>query len=632
MDTHEQGCRKCRFQSYSLSLTIGIITLLLYLPAARFDFIHLDDFHYVAENPFIESGFSLQNLFGVFTASYASNWHPLTWLSHMLDYELFGLNPGGYHIVNALIHTANSILLFLVLRCLTGATWKSFFVAALFAWHPLHVESVAWISERKDVLFTFFWILTLWSHWRYAKKPCAKRNLLTLLFCCLALMSKPMAVTLPIVLLLMDIWPLKRFGQPIETGSTLKRQFGRLILEKISLFIAVLFACALTFIAQQRSGAVKGLDHLSILPRLSNAFISYLSYLRMMAWPVDLAVIYPHAHHLRPVTGILCAAIFLAITVWALRTWKKYPVLAVGWLWYIITLVPVIGIVQVGVQAMADRYTYIPLIGLFIMIAWGVELFVNKRPSLKPVVLVGLCIAFAACLYTTRLQIHRWKNSLTLFTHALSVTEENWKAQSALGCWYFDQGNYDKSQECINNAIHINPENEFLRVRLGLTFTEQGKTAPAMEQYQEAIRINPNSSTAYYYMGTLYGERDNPEKMLSCYRKALAIVPGSRKAKNLIAWTLSTYPDEMIRDGQEALQLCGKLSFLEKPDAEYLCVLAAAYAEVGQIKKAILIAEQALEEAKTKKDINGTLIRKINTCLEQYKQGQAYRDMSPLID
>ena len=630
MNTLKQGCKPCKFRPIALSLAIGTITFLLYLPTAGFDFINLDDASYVGENPLVNAGITVDSILRVFFSSHSSNWHPITWLSHMLDYKLFGLNAGSHHIVNVLIHTANSILLFLILHAMTSATWKSFLAAALFAWHPLHVESVAWISERKDVLCAFFWILTLWAHWRYAQKPCAKRNLLTLLFCVLALMSKPMAVTLPLVLLLMDMWPLQRFPQSIESHGPLLRQLGRLLLEKATLFIAVLFACILTFRAQQIGGAVKSLDNLPLLPRITNTFIAYLSYLRMMVWPVDLAIIYPHPHQLRLGIGILCVILFTVVMIWACRHWKKYPFFSVGWFWYVLTLVPVIGIIQVGVQAMADRYTYIPLIGIFIMIAWSSELLVNKRTFLKPVVYTGFCVALGACLYTTRVQIGYWKNSYTLFTHALSVTEKNWKAHSALGCWYFDKENYEKSQEYINNAIQINPENEFLRIRLALTFSEQGKFDQAMEQFHEAIRINPDSSTAYYYMGKLYGERDNPEQMLSCYHEAFSISPNSRMLRNAMAWTLSTYPDEAIRNGREALELCEKLSFLEKPDAEYLCVLAAAYAEVGRFNDAVLTGKNALNMARNA--ANTELQQKITDCLECYEQGLPYHDKLPLPD
>jgi Tfp pilus assembly protein PilF len=600
------------------SFVLGFITLGLYAPAIGFDFIHFDDYSYVVNNPIVRDGFSLKGILDTFSTFHAQNWHPVTWLSHMLDCELFGLDPGMHHFVNALIHT------------MTGEAWKSFLAAALFAWHPLHVESVAWISERKDVLFTFFWILTLWSHWRYAEKPCAKRNLLTLLFCCLALMAKPMAVTLPVVLLLMDFWPLKRFGKPIETDGPLRQQAGRLILEKTALFVAVLFTCILAVRAQHLGGAISDLEHLPLLSRLTNTFVAYLSYLRMMVWPIDLAILYPHSYQVHAAKAIGSAVVFIAITVWVLRIRKKYPFGAIGWLWYIITLVPVIGIVQVGVQAMADRYTYIPLIGIFIMIAWGVELFVNKRPSLKPVVLVGMSIILAGCLYLTRIQIYRWKDSVTLFTHTLSVTENNWIAHGALGWGYFDRHEYDKAQLHLSSAIQSKPDNEVLRVKLGSIFSEQGNTGGAIMEYQKALRINPRSFTAYSCLGKLYGQQDHPEKMLSCYREALAILPNDRKTKNLIAWTLSTHPDEMIRNGPEALELCEKLDFLEKPDAEYFCVLAAAYAEVGRFEEAISTAEKALEKDQKKKD--NELREKILDCLKHYRQRQPYRDALPLTE
>ncbi|MDH4201681.1 MAG: tetratricopeptide repeat protein [Phycisphaerae bacterium] len=632
MDTLEQGCKKCRFQPIVLSLAMGIVTFSLYLPTLHFDFVHLDDFSYVADNPFIEYGLSLQNVQMALTSFFQKNWHPLTWLSYMLDYELFGLNPRGYHLVNILFHTANGILLFWVLRCLTGATWKSFLVAALFAWHPLHVESVAWISERKDVLCAFFWILTLWAHWRYALKPCAKRNLLTLAFCLLALMAKPMAVTLPVVLLLMDFWPLKRFGKPIETGGSLRQQAGRLILEKTALFIAVLFTCILTLRAQHLSGAVKSFDYLSPLPRITNTFIAYLSYLRMMVWPVDLAVIYPHPHQLRPITGILCTILFIAVTVWACRIWKKYPFFTVGWFWYVITLVPVIGIVQVGVQALADRYTYIPLVGIFIIAVWGLEFIANKRPVLKPFIFASLCVALAGCLYLTRMQIYRWKDSITLFSHTLSVTDNNWKADWAIGCALNQEKQFETAEIHLKKAIAVEPNESLMFVNLAQSLSGQRKTDEAIMALQEGLKINPDSALIYYEMGKLHYADHSPEKALVDFQRAQNLKPGSRKVIYQIVWLLSTYPDETIRNGQEAVGLCEKLDFLEIPDAEYFCVLAAAYAEIGLFEDAVVTGEKALNTAINKNTTSAEMIQTITDCLEQYQQGLPYRDVLPLTE
>ena len=373
---------------------------------------------------------------------------------------------------------------------MTGATWKSFLVAALFAWHPLHVESVAWISERKDVLFTFFWILTMWAHWRYANHPSAKRNLLTLLFCSLALMAKPMAVTLPIVLLLMDIWPLKRFPKPIEIGDSLARQIRQLLFEKMTLFIAVLFTCILTFRAQQLSGAVKSLDRLPILPRITNMFISYISYLRMMVWPENLAVIYPHSHQLRLCLAIICLALFIAMMVWAFLAWRKHTFFSVGWLWYIITLIPVIGIIQVGGQALADRYTYIPLIGIFIMVSWGLGDLIRIRPFLKPLTVAGCCVAISLCLLLTRFQIYYWQDSMTLFTHTLRAADEHSTTHFALACAYFDEEQYESAEKHLSDAIRLSPENETFHIKLGLTFAKQGKFDKAFPKYEYVLQMN----------------------------------------------------------------------------------------------------------------------------------------------
>jgi hypothetical protein len=606
------------------------MTLGLYAPAIGFDFIHLDDGVYVKYNRFVQDGISLNNVAHALVTTEVSYWHPLTWISHMLDCELFGMDAGGHHLVNVLIHTANGILLFWVLRLITGSTWKSFFVAAAFAWHPLGVETVAWISERKNLLCTLFWILTIWSHWRYAKCPSAKRNLLTALFLLLAFMAKPMAVTLPFVLLLVDVWPLKRFPKPIETDGTLSRQAGRLLLEKTTLFIITFFICILTVYAQKNAGAISDTTQLTILPRITNTFIAYASYLGKMVWPVDLAVLYPHTGQLRLGLAVLSALGLLVVTGVVLRLWKKQPWYAVGWFWYIGTLIPMIGLLQVGAQSMADRYTYVPLIGIFIMIAWGLGDLIRVRPILKPLAAAVCCLALVLCLLLTRLQLLYWRDSVTLFTHTLSVTEKNWKAHWAIGCAFHEKKQFGKSEAHLQEAILIEPDESILFLNLADSLSEQGKTEQAFEMLQKALQLDPDDAAVYYYLGRLYHAEKDFERALAHYRKAYNLVPGSREVTNSIAWLLSTCPDEAIRKGQEAVDLCGKLDSLKKPRAEHLCVLAAAYAEVGRFEEAVLTAEKALEKADRKKDTD--LKEKILDCLKHYRQGQPYRDTSALIE
>jgi len=369
-----------------ISLFLILTIVMVYGQVKNFDFVGFDDQDYVTENIQVQKGLTVESVIWTFTTFHSANWHPLTWLSHMLDCELYGLNPMGHHWTNIIIHLANTILLFLVLKLMTGAIWRSAFVAALFALHPLHVESVAWVSERKDVLSTFFGLLMISAYYRYVKNPGLKKYLLVIILLSLGLMTKPMLVTFPFVLLLLDYWPLKRFQfkndreiQPDEVKYFGFHGFLRLIIEKIPLFIPVVISSVLTFLAQQSQGAVKALGALPLKNRVANAFVSYVSYNVKAVWPSNLAVFYPHPENTIPAWQIIAAVLIIAVaTFLSIHSLKKYPYIAVGLFWYLGTLIPVIGLVQVGEQAMADRYTYISLIGVFIIIAWGVPDLLKK--------------------------------------------------------------------------------------------------------------------------------------------------------------------------------------------------------------------------------------------------------------
>ena len=344
------------------------ITLAVYLPILRHDFTNFDDDSYITENRHIQSGITKDSIIWAFTSSYASNWHPLTWISHMLDYRLFGPKPMGHHAVNLLFHTLNTLLLLFILKRMTKSVWKSAFVAALFAIHPLHVESVAWAAERKDVLSTFFWMLTMWAYVVYAERPRLKWYFVAVLFFGLGLMSKPTLVTLPFVLLLLDYWPLGRFA-----GDQKKGPGWRLILEKMPLFAMSAASSVITYYAQQSSKAVISIDRLPLTIRAANALVAYVTYIGKMFWPRNLAIFYPHPGNTIPEWQVVGAFVLLAcVTILALGLGRRYPYLPVGWLWYLGTLGPMIGLVQVGEQAVADRYTYLSYIGLFIMLAWGI--------------------------------------------------------------------------------------------------------------------------------------------------------------------------------------------------------------------------------------------------------------------
>ncbi len=445
--TKEREQQRTKKRLLIISLLLIIATFMAFWQVTHCDFINFDDPEYVTDNRHVQDGLTVEGILWAFTTGHAANWHPLTWISHMVDVQLFGLQPGWHHLTNLLFHLANTLLLFLVLNRMTKALWQSAFVAALFALHPLHVESVAWVAERKDVLSTFFWMLTMGMYVSYVARPGLTRYLTLLLCFALGLMAKPMLVTLPFVLLLLDYWPLQRLEQkkpPQEVRKPLSKDKKRtppvkapvqpvdhwplirpLLTEKIPLFVLAVLSSIVTYLVQHHGGAVESLEAFPPSARVANAFVSYSTYMVKMLWPTNLAVFYPHPRWW-PLWQVLGSVVLLiAITVLAIRGAKKRPYAAVGWLWYVGTLVPVIGVVQVGSQAMADRYTYIPLVGLFIIVAWAVPELLKKWPYRKEalIVLSALCLL---CLFlVTWRQVGYWRNSIALYDHALEVTDAN---------------------------------------------------------------------------------------------------------------------------------------------------------------------------------------------------------------
>ena len=422
-----------------ICLLLALVTLGLYWPAAHFDFTNYDDPEYVLYNSSIQHGITRDSMAWAFQTGYASNWHPLTWISHMLDYDIYGLRPGGHHLTNILFHTANVVLLFLVLWQLTGSQWRSALVAALFAWHPLHVESVAWVSERKDVLCAFFWLLTMAAYARYVRNLKAQASnfkfyyFSALLFFALGLLSKPVIVTLPFVLLLLDFWPLQRKA---ATG---------LFLEKIPFVMLAALDCAVTLWAQKEAHSVVSLGVLPIPARIANALVSCVLYLWKMLWPVDLALPYPYSHNWTfwPVAG--AGILLLLISAVAILQARPQPWLLVGWLWFLVTLLPVIGLVQAGIQSMADRYTYLPLIGIFIMAAWTIPAGWTQWP--RPGLVFGAVTAGALGFLLTgsEMQLQYWHNSVTLFSHTVAVTTGNIMAEYNLAEALARQGDTDQA-------------------------------------------------------------------------------------------------------------------------------------------------------------------------------------------
>ncbi len=520
-------------------------TLVVFWQVASHEFINFDDDRYVTENTHVQAGLSRESIIWAFTATDVSNWHPLTWLSHMLDYQLYGMNPKGHHLTNVFFHLANTIFLFLILKWMTGALWRSTFVAALFALHPLHVESVAWVAERKDVLSTFFWILTIWTYLRYVERPAFNRYLLILFSLTLGLMAKPMLVTLPFVLLLLDYWPLDRFqlsqsgsAHPIKKQASLcatklRAENFRLFGEKVPLFALAAISSIVTFLVQRSGGSVGGWDLYPVKIRIANALISYVSYIGKMIWPQNLAIFYPHPGQSLQLWQAAGAGLLLGlISMAVLRVARRHPYLAVGWFWYLGTLVPVIGLVQMGAQAMADRYTYVPLIGLFIMIAWGIPHLV-MRFRYRRIFLASVAgTVLAASLILTWTQLYHWKNTATLFQQALKVTENNYLAYNNLGNVLARQGKVKQAIAHYVKALQINPNFPSAHNNLGYALSRQGKMDEAIAHYVKALQINPNFSKAHNNLGNALARQGKNQEAIAHYTKALQIKPDFAGAHN----------------------------------------------------------------------------------------------------
>lgn len=493
---------RCHFSKLLISLLLTFAALVVFWQLADHEFVNFDDELYVTRNSHVQAGLTYQGLVWALTTTHVGNWHPLTWLSHMLDCELYGLNPGGHHFTSLLLHIANTLLLFVVLKRMTGALRRSVFVAALFALHPLHVESVAWVAERKDVLSTFFWILTMGVYVRYVERPGLNGYLLVLLSFALGLMAKPMLVTLPFVLLLLDYWPLGRFqfGQSSDDSNSQSHEsinfsnqrslIFRLVLEKAPFFALAAVSGVVTFLVQQGGGAVCSLDVLTLDIRVANAMVSYVSYMEKMIWPHHLAVFYPHPGSSLPMWQAAGAGLLLlSVSGLVVRAARRYPYLLTGWLWYLGTLVPVIGLVQVGGHAMSDRYTYVPLIGLFIIMAWSVPDLLSRWRYRN----IGLALAAGALLSAfmicTTVQVRHWQNSVALFEHTLDVTANNWLAHNNMGIALARRGKFDEAIAHYSETLRIKPNYARAYNNRGIVLAVQGKTAQAIAHFREALTL-----------------------------------------------------------------------------------------------------------------------------------------------
>ncbi|MEO5802757.1 MAG: tetratricopeptide repeat protein [Verrucomicrobiota bacterium] len=569
----------------------------LFYQVVDYDFVNYDDSGYVGDNVHVQNGLTRDGIIWAFTTGHMSNWHPLTWLSHMLDMEIFGPKPGAQHFTNILFHALNSLLVFLVFEKMTGALWRSGFAAALFALHPLHVESVAWISERKDLLSTFFWMLTIWAYVVYAENKLRKKNraantkfprsfyFLSLLFFTLGLMSKPMVVTLPFVLLLLDIWPLQRLQLPQEKGRINLdwRGLSRLFAEKLPFFTLTIGASIVTFIVQKKGGAVSSLAGLSMISRIENSVISYVRYIGKTFWPNDLSILYPHPGSW-PLGPVIAASLFLlgvsALAIWLARSRAYF---LVGWFWFLGTLVPVIGLVQVGMQSIADRYTYIPLIGLFGALTWGAADVFSRWNFPKVALGMGAGIILFCCAALTKTQVGYWRDSETLFGHAIKVTKKNFIAYNNLGFFYSHKERYNEAIESYRKSLEIEPRFEDAHNNLGYALAKLGNHQEAIAHYNVALKLKPELVEAHNNLGNSLAEIGKVDEAIAHYEIVLAKNPRHADALNNFGVALA-----MKGKLNEAIEHFKK-SLAAKPNyASAHSNLGNAYAVQGKFDEAMV--------------------------------------------
>ena len=629
-------------RSRIVSVLLALITLLVYLPVRHHEFLNFDDGKYVSENPIVQAGLTWAGVKWAFTTWHMANWHPLTWLSHMLDCQLFGSNAGGHHLVNVFFHAINAVLLFLLLLRMTHALWQSAFVAAVFAWHPLRVESVAWVAERKDLLSAFFGLLTLMAYVRYAGKskvrnqttdfeplasrlrpPASGSYWLALGLFALGLMAKPMLVTLPFVLLLLDYWPLNRVpGFEFRVSS-----WRGLVLEKWPFFALAAASCVVTFIAQQSGGSVAPLERDPMGLRLENVVVSYAMYLFKTVCPVNLAVIYPLPEEI-PWAQTLAATVILGLISW--RVWRgrrDKPYLLTGWLWFLGMLVPVIGLVQVGFQSMADRYTYLPLIGVLIGVTFGVGDWVVKRRFKAAILILVAGIVLGGCLFATARQLRFWQDSETLFAHALAVTQGNHVAHNDLGMALLQKGQVDEAIAHFQKAVEIRADYVRALHNLGAALMQRGRVDEAIAPLQKALELEPKYAAAHYTFGTALLKKGRVEEAIAHYQAALEDQPQNVGIANNLAWVLATSPTAPLRNGAKAVELAEQADRLsDSKNPGVIGTLAAAYAEAGRFPEAIAAAERALHLAATQND--AARVDTLKTQIQCYKAGSPFRDNS----
>lgn len=605
-------------------LFLAAITWLVFGQTLRHQFINLDDGGYVLKNAQVSRGLTLEGIIWAFTQAHMDNWHPLTWLSHMLDCQFYGLSPGGHHLTNVLLHTAAAILLFLVLRQMTGSLWRSAFVAAVFAIHPLRVESVAWVAERKDVLSGLFFMLTLWAYVRYVRgRRSPGRYGLVLLFFALGLMSKPMLVTVPFILLLLDYWPLNRMAALSDAGQKKFQILRGLILEKLPLLGLAGLSIVLTLFAQKN--ALQPLEIISVRLRLGNAVIACVAYIRQMLWPSGLAAYYPFAVDDIVASKVLLSLVLLILVSAAVFLLRRHRYLVTGWLWYLIMLGPVIGILQVGSQARADRYTYLPQIGLVLLLTWAATDLGARWRHHRLVFGTLSIIILGALTFSARIQASSWKESESLWSQALSRTSDNVMAELNFGEAVYKKGRTAEAIGHFQRALEINSNQATVYSSLGVAFLEIGQPARSLTHLQKAIELDPKNGDAHYNLGNTFLHLGRASEALVHYQKALDLNPNDTETLNNMAWILATWPDALTRDGAKAVELAERADSLTRGASPVIsATLAAAYAEAGRSGDAVKAAQRAVQLALA--EGNEERAASIRAQLEFYQAGSAFRD------
>jgi len=612
-------------------LALILSTVAVFWQVRNFDFVNYDDNLYVYQNPHVLNGLTTDGAIWAFATPHVGNWLPLTWISFMFDCQLFGPNPGWMHIINLLLHLANTLLLFAILKKITAAVWPSAFVAAAFALHPMHVESVAWIAERKDVLSTLFLLLTLTAYLSYVRHKSLFSYILAVMLFGLGILAKPMLVTLPFILLLLDYWPLNRFVS--STVKTSGRQFrksapapnkrsiiNRLIIEKIPFFVLSAVSSVITFFVQQSSGAVADINIFPLQSRVANAFLSYAKYIGKMFWPQDLAIFYPYdARTIQSWQIVLCALLLIVVSVLTIRFGRKQKYLFVGWLWFVVTLIPVIGLIQSGSQAWADRYTYISYIGLFIMIAWGVPELLSKWPYRKIAIGISMVVVLTALGISAGRQAIYWNNSSTLFLHALKVTSGNYVAHDCLGDDLREHGKTALAIEQFTKSLQIKPSYADAVNGIGMALYDEGDLKQAIEYFQKALQLKPDSPSAHNNLGFALQKQGKLNEAATHFTQAVQIDPDFVLARNNLANAL------VLQDRlDEALDQFHAILRLE-PDSAYAHDgLGIVLQKQGKLTEAIVHFTKAVQimpnSSQAHLDLGSTLLEKgsVSQAIEQF--------------